>query len=148
LFFFFSICDLFLKLGLKFLALFAFGIKLSIGILLLSLQSLGFLFDLALKFFSVHLDSVFITLDGPLKLSVQVHSLLLRKLDLLLIECPFTLKVNFSLRELILFLINFGFQLLVTLLQIGSFLDGLVFHTKKLFVALCNLRCQSLLLVF
>ena len=97
LFLFFSVCDLLLKLSLELLALFAFGIKLGIGVLLLSLQPLRLLLNLALKLLSVHLDSVFVSLNSPLKLRIQIDCLLLSKLDLLLVECSFTFEVNFSL---------------------------------------------------
>ena len=137
-----------MKLGLKFLALFALSIKFCVSILLLSLQSLRLFFYLTLKFLAIHLDSIFIALDCPFKLGVQVTCFLLCELDLLLVESSLTLKVDLSLCELIFFLINLGLQLLITLQKIGSFFNGFVFHSEQLFIALCNLRYQSLLLVF
>jgi len=144
----FSIRNFFLKLGLKFLALFALRIKFCVSILLLSLQSLRLFFYFALKFLTIHLDSIFIALDCPFKLGVQVTCFLLCELDLLLVESSLTLKVDLSLCELIFFLINLGLQLLITLQKIGSFFNGFVFHSEQLFIALCNLRYQRFLLVF
>lgn len=137
-----------MKLGLKFLALFALSIKFRVSILLLSLKSLRLFFYLTLEFLAIHLDSILIALDCPFKLGVQVTCFLLCKLNLLLVESSLTLKVDLSLRELIFFLINLGLQLLITLQKIGSFFNGFVFHSEQLFIALCNLRYQSLLLVF
>ena len=137
-----------MKLGLKFLALFALSIKFCVSILLLSLQSLRLFFYLTLKFLAIHLDSIFIALDCPFELGVQVTCFLLCELDLLLVESSLTLKVDLSLCELIFFLINLGLQLLITLQKIGSFFNGFVFHSEQLFIALCNLRYQRFLLVF
>lgn len=137
-----------MKFGLKFLALFALSVKFCVSVFLLRLQSLRLFFYLTLKFFAIHLDSIFIALDCPFKLGVQVTCFLLRKLDLLLVKGSLTLKVDLSLCELIFLLINLGLQFLVTLQKIGFFFNGFVFHSEQLFIALCNLRYQSFLLVF
>lgn len=96
-FFPFGISSLLLKFSFKLLAMLALLIKLRLGILLLSLQALRLLLDLPLKLFTVHLDSVLIPLHSPLKLSIQIISLLLCKHDLLLVQCRLSFVINFLL---------------------------------------------------
>ena len=136
----FRVGDLSLQLGFKIFDLLSFNIKFSLDIFFFSQQPLTLFSDLTLHLLTVSLNPLVISLHRAFKLLGQVLSLLLCEVDFLNFQSTFPFKVNLLLSQLILPLVQFGFQFIKPSSEIS-----LLFHEfLSLGCEIFNLRLQLL----
>ena len=136
----FRVGDLSLQLGFKIFYLLSFNIKFSLDIFFFCQQPLTLFSDLTLHLLTVSLNPLVISLHRAFKLLGQVLSLLLCEVDFLNFQSTFPFKVNLLLSQLILPLVQFGFQFIKPSSEIS-----LLFHEfLSLGCEIFNLRLQLL----
>ena len=144
----FRVGDLSLQLGFKIFDLLSFNIKFSLNIFFFSQQPLTLFSDLTLHFLTVSLNPLVISLHRAFKLLGQVLSLLLCEVDFLNFQSTFPFKVNLLLSQLILPLVQFGFQFIKPSSEISLLFHELLSLGCEIFNLRLQLLGQRLSLIF
>ena len=144
----FRVGDLSLQLGFKIFDLLSFNIKFSLDIFFFSQQPLTLLSDLTLHLLTVSLNPLVISLHRAFKLLGQVLSLLLCEVDFLNFQSTFPFKVNLLLSQLILPLVQFGFQFIKPSSEISLLFHELLSLGCEIFNLRLQLLGQRLSLIF
>ena len=144
----FRVGDLSLQLGFKIFDLLSFNIKFSLDIFFFSQQPLTLFSDLTLHLLTVSLNPLVISLHRAFKLLGQVLSLLLCEVDFLNFQSTFPFKVNLLLSQLILPLVQFGFQFIKPSSEISLLFHELLSLGCEIFNLRLQLLGQRLSLIF
>lgn len=144
----FRVGDLSLQLGFKIFDLLSFNIKFSLDIFFFSQQPLTLFSDLTLHLLTVSLNPLVISLHRAFKLLGQVLSFLLCEVDFLNFQSTFPFKVNLLLSQLILPLVQFGFQFIKPSSEISLLFHELLSLGCKIFNLRLQLLGQRLSLIF
>ena len=144
----FRVGDLSLQLGFKIFDLLSLNIKFSLDIFFFSQQPLTLLSDLTLHLLTVSLNPLVISLHRAFKLLGQVLSLLLCEVDFLNFQSTFPFKVNLLLSQLILPLVQFGFQFIKPSSEISLLFHELLSLGCEIFNLRLQLLGQRLSLIF
>lgn len=144
----FRVGDLSLQLGFKIFDLLSFNIKFSLDIFFFSQQPLTLFSDLTLHLLTVSLNPLVVSLHRAFKLLGQVLSLLLCEVDFLNFQSTFPFKVNLLLSQLILPLVQFGFQFIKPSSEISLLFHELLSLGCEIFNLRLQLLGQRLSLIF
>ena len=144
----FRVGDLSLQLGFKIFDLLSFNIKFSLDIFFFCQQPLTLFSDLTLHLLTVSLNPLVISLHRAFKLLGQVLSLLLCEVDFLNFQSTFPFKVNLLLSQLILPLVQFGFQFIKPSSEISLLFHELLSLGCEIFNLRLQLLGQRLSLIF
>lgn len=144
----FRVGDLSLQLGFKIFDLLSFNIKFSLDIFFFCQQPLTLFSDLTLHLLTVSLNPLVISLHRAFKLLGQVLSLLLCEMDFLNFQSTFPFKVNLLLSQLILPLVQFGFQFIKPSSEISLLFHELLSLGCEIFNLRLQLLVQRLSLIF
>ena len=144
----FRVGDLSLQLGFKIFDLLSFNIKFSLDIFFFCQQPLTLFSDLTLHLLTVSLNPLVISLHRAFKLLGQVLSLLLCEVDFLNFQSTFPFKVNLLLSQLILPLVQFGFQFIKPSSKISLLFHELLSLGCEIFNLRLQLLGQRLSLIF
>lgn len=144
----FRVGDLSLQLGFKIFDLLSFNIKFSLDIFFFSQQPLTLFSDLTLHLLTVSLNPLVVSLHRAFKLLGQVLSFLLCEVDFLNFQSTFPFKVNLLLSQLILPLVQFGFQFIKPSSEISLLFHELLSLGCKIFNLRLQLLGQRLSLIF
>lgn len=144
----FRVGDLSLQLGFKIFDLLSFNIKFSLDIFFFSQQPLTLFSDLTLHLLTVSLNPLVVSLHRAFKLLGQVLSFLLCEVDFLNFQSTFPFKVNLLLSQLILPLVQFGFQFIKPSSEISLFFHELLSLGCEIFNLRLQLLGQRLSLIF
>ena len=144
----FRVGDLSLQLGFKIFDLLSFNIKFSLDIFFFCQQPLTLFSDLTLHLLTVSLNPLVISLHRAFKLLGQVLSLLLCKVDFLNFQSTLPFKVNLLLSQLILPLVQFGFQFIKPSSEISLLFHELLSLGCEVFNLRLQLLGQRLSLIF
>jgi hypothetical protein len=144
----FRVGDLSLQLGFKIFDLLSFNIKFSLDIFFFCQQPLTLFSDLTLHLLTVSLNPLVISLHRAFKLLGQVLSLLLCEMDFLNFQGTFPFKVNLLLSQLILALVQFGFQFIKPSSEISLLFHELLSLGCEIFNLRLQLLSQRLSLIF
>ena len=139
--------DLLLKSVLQLLASLSLGFILRVSMLLLGLKTLSLFLNLTLHFFAIDLDSVLVSLDSALKLSLKIVGFLLGEDDLLVLQSSFTLKLNLLLGQLVFLVLELALHLVELLLKLSLFDAAFFLESVEELILLLELNGECLLLV-